>query len=324
MSIDPHFTTFLSNIRPNDDQKKVCKDEHTRLRERLLAESGLRDIVVTTFLQGSCRRATMVRPVGDTRPDVDVVVVTTLSRQDHTPQQAIDRFKPFLRRYYDGKWGSQGRSLGIATNGIALDLVVTTAPALEVQKIRKDADTVDVEQTTMPTAEDWVQEEPLWIPDREAGAWQPTHPRAQIAWTHAKNKRTNGHYVNVVKAIKWWKLQHGSLPKHPKSYPLEHIIGDCCPDGIKSVAEGVTRTLEAIVANFAHSAQLGVVPALANRGLQTQNVLARVPADHLRAFVDCARGAARESKLAFESSSLADAVERWRKLFGQAFPPLGR
>lgn len=322
MSIDTYFNDFLRNIRPTDDQKKLCKDEHTRLRERLLADPDLKDVVVTTFLQGSYRRATMVQPLGKACLDVDVVVVTTLSRSDHTPQQAIDRFKPFLRKHYDRQWGSQGRSLGIEVNGIELDLVVTAADSLEVRtKIRKDADSVDVEDATKPTAADWEREEPLWIPDREAGEWQQTHPRAQIAWTHAKNKRTNGCYVNVVKALKWWKLQHRSLAKHPKSYPLEHIIGDCCPDDITSATEGVTRTLEAIDEKLGKYASSSTVPSLSNRGLPHQNVLARVPAEDFRAFVEGARGAAREARRAFQSTDLVDAIERWRELFGDEFPP---
>jgi hypothetical protein len=321
MSINPYFDDFLSNIRPDDDQRTACKDEHTLLRQRLLADPTLKDIVITTLLQGSYRRATLVRPLGDELPDVDVVVVTTLSRRDLTPQQAIDRFKPFLRSHYSGQWGSQGRSLGIGSNDVGLDLVVTTADSVEMrEKIRKDADSVDVEDTR-PSLTDWEKEDPLWVPDREAGLWQQAHPRAQIAWTQAKNKRANGHYVNVVKALKWWKLQHRSLPKHPKSYPLEHIVGDCCPDGITSVAQGVTLTLEAMASRFGVHARSGLVPALSNRGIPEQNVLARVPPEHFRVFVDCVQGAAREARQAFVCADLTEAVGRWRALFGNEFPP---
>lgn len=321
MSINTYFNDFLSDIRPTESEKDACKEEHTTLRQNLLADPDLKDVVVTTFLQGSYRRATLVRPMGDEQPDVDVVVVTTLSQNDLTPQQALDSFKPFLRNHYANRWSSQGRSLGIAGDGVDLDLVVTAADSLEMrEKIRKDADTVNVEDTK-PTVANWEREDPLWIPDREVGAWQETHPRAQIAWTHAKNKQTNGCYVNVVKALKWWKLNHRSLPKHPKSYPLEHIVGDCCPNGITSIAEGVTLTLETIVSKFAVDASSGVVPLLSNRGLPQQNVLARVPPDHFRVFVDCVKGAAREARQALDCHDLSEAVERWRTLFGDKFPP---
>lgn len=55
--------------------------------------------------------------------------------------------------------------------------------------------------------------------------------------------------------------------KHPKSYPLEHFIGDCCPDDIKSVAEGVVLTLENIVSQYTNK------PFLADRGVPEHDVL---------------------------------------------------
>ena len=78
----------------------------------------------------------------------------------------------------------------------------------------------------------------MLIPDREAEKWDKTHPLEQIRWTVEKNKNCNTHYINVVKALKWWRKTQYPDMKHPKSYPLEHFIGDCCPDDIKSVEDG--------------------------------------------------------------------------------------
>ena len=55
-----------------------------------------------------------------------------------------------------------------------------------------------------------------------------------------KNNSCNGHYINVVKAIKWSHRFMRKDMKYPKGYPLEHMIGVCCPDSITSVAQGVT------------------------------------------------------------------------------------
>jgi hypothetical protein len=94
----------------------------------------------------------------------------------------------------------------------------------------------------------------LWIPNRDAKCWDETNPLEQIKWTWGKNARCDTHYINVVKALKWWqRVNHED--DRPKGYPLEHLVGQCCPDGIKSVAEGVTRSLEAIVAIYAGHAQ---------------------------------------------------------------------
>ncbi len=110
--------------------------------------------------------------------------------------------------------------------------------------------------------------QPLRIPDREAGKWEDTHPIEQIRWTWAKSKDTNGHYVNVVKAIKWWRKLKVLKPKYPKSYPLEHMIGDCCPFGIGSVAKGVTLTLENMETAYRPWVTLGQVPHLPDRGVR--------------------------------------------------------
>jgi len=55
---------------------------------------------------------------------------------------------------------------------------------------------------------------------------------------------TGGNYINVVKAIKWWRVENFEEPRHPKGFPLERLIGDCCPDGIESTAEGVVKTMK--------------------------------------------------------------------------------
>ena len=52
--------------------------------------------------------------------------------------------------------------------------------------------------------QEW-KSDPLLIPDREAEEWDKTHPLEQIRWTVEKNKSCNTHYINVVKALKWWR-----------------------------------------------------------------------------------------------------------------------
>src|SRR5579859_2240800 len=53
-------------------------------------------------------------------------------------------------------------------------------------------------------AEPQWKTEPLYIPSRDLGSWEATDPLAQFRWTWDKNRATSGHYVNVVKALKWW------------------------------------------------------------------------------------------------------------------------
>jgi hypothetical protein len=156
--------------------------------------------------------------------------------------------------------------------------------------------------------------EPLLIPDREANKWDKTDPLEQIRWTQEKNKNCNGHYVNVVKAIKWWKKVNMEDYKHPKSYPLEHFIGDCCPDNISSVAEGIVDVFERIVSYYPTK------PFLCDRGVPEHDVFKRLTDEDYDIFYSYVSEAAILAREAFDDEVLSDSVEKWRKLLGSEFP----
>lgn len=347
MELTSSFNSFLADIRPTASHISDFITGHQTLKKRLLADERLSPIIVSTFLQGSYRRATAVRPKGDKRADVDLVVVTKLKREEYTPQEAMNLFVPFLNKHYEGKWEFQGRSMGIGLSYVDLDLVITSAPS-EAETVALKSASVTTEDTP-ETVDDWrlvpsyvsfaerslpgaawrvemarKEDEwklsPLHIPDREAEQWDETHPLAQIRWTWDKNKSCNKHYVNVVKAIKWWRRVNHQTPKYPKGYPVEHIIGQCCPDGINSVAEGVTRTLEAIASNYQTYATLGIVPTMSDHGVPAHNVLHRLTGEDFAAFHAQVREAAVIARRALDAATARESAEEWRKLFGEKFP----
>lgn len=232
-----YFSDFLSAIRLSDNQVSDLKKGHSTLRTRLLADEDLAPIIISAFLQESYRRSTAVKPKNGNKSDVDIIVVTNLDSEQTTPEEALDLFIPFLDKHYKDKYRKQGRSLGISLSYVDLDIVLTSTPSEAVQEELSSKElisesTIEESSTFFSESEEssW-KEEPLLIPGREADSWDKTHPLEQIRWTIDKNKRCNSHYINVVKVM---------CPdmKHPKSYPLEHFIGDCCPDNIESVAEG--------------------------------------------------------------------------------------
>jgi hypothetical protein len=276
---------------------------------------------------------------------VDVIVVTNLDPAKFNPDQALDHFKSFLDTHYENKWKKNGRSIGIDLVTFKLDLVVTAAPS-EVQKLLYKAASIRTSQgiedldewrlvPSWPDPEfkseqgyfmrlaaakneaEW-KVEPLLIPDRDVKEWQPTNPIAQIKWTWDKNKRCNRHYVNVVKAIKWWRRRHEEL-EYPKSYPLEHLIGDCCPDDLSSVAAGVTYTLEVIVTKYQSYVDAGLVPFLCDHGVN-QDVFKRVTAEDFAAFHSLVKDAAEIAREALDAQSEAESAQAWRSLFGDRFP----
>ena len=347
LEMQSSFRDFLTAIRPTANQVDDMRTGYKTLRSRLLEDLRLSPIIVSTFLQGSFRRATAVRPKGDKRADVDLVVVTKLKREEYNPQEAMDLFVPFLDKHYEGKWEPQGRSFGISLSYVDLDLVITSAPSEAETVALKSASVTAID--TPEDVDDWrlvpsyvtfserglpgtgVRLEaatkeaewklsPLHIPDREANQWDETHPLAQIKWTWEKNKSCNKHYVNVVKAIKWIRRIGPEAPKYPKGYPLEHLIGQCCPDSINSVAEGITKTLEAIKANYGGYATLKMVPNMPDHGVPAHNVLHRLTGEDFAAFYDLMSDAAVVARKGLDAKCEKDASEEWRKILGDKFP----
>ncbi|UMQ43045.1 hypothetical protein MKS83_04980 [Chryseobacterium sp. Y16C] len=348
MKINSYFNDFLSNIRLTSSQKDDLKRGHKTLRDRLAADDELKDIIISTFLQGSYRRSTAVRPLNGKRADVDVIVVTNLDRNEITPQQAIEKFIPFVEKHYKGKYEIQGRSIGIELSYVDLDIVITSAPSESDRELLKSSSVTsslmledfnnDYEwrltkgwsdpdpmksynflAESVKNQAEWKME-PLWIPDSEANSWDQTHPLEQIRWTRDKNKNTNKHFVNIVKALKWWRTLKLTDLKYPKGYPIEHMVGDCCPDGVTSVAEGVYKTLQGIVDNYSSQRLWKNTPVLPDRGVPEHNVWKRVSNDDFISFYDSVEEYASLAKEALEAETLKEQVEKWREFFGDKFP----
>ncbi|MCM5554169.1 hypothetical protein [Pleomorphomonas sp. NRK KF1] len=349
MELRPQFDAFLRDIRPSERNKEEWKRGSSTLRTRLLADPDLSPIITTTFLQGSVRRSTAVRPTGGKRSDVDVVIVTTIDHNVETPAVAMTRFEPFLNQHYAGKWVKQDRSFGIEMSYVDLDLVVTALPvepnirealsaiyrskAVETDESIEEAANWVVNKSWRPTqpfetatkleedtASKWRQD-PLMLPDRQIRDWGPTHPLAQIQWAASKNQRCNGHFVNVVRSIKWWRHEHiDQLPKYPKGYPLEHMIGYVLPDGIACVAEGVVKAFEGIRDTFRPFADAGTVPNLPDHGVPSHNVLKRLSVDDFKAFHAQVTKAADLARRALNETDKDASGALWQELLGKCFP----
>jgi hypothetical protein len=352
MILESDFAKFLQEIRLQENHREDLQTGHRTLRERLRADEDLKPVIVSDFLQGSYRRDTAVRPNGDARADVDIVVVTNLKEHraagdgGYTPAQAINRFKPFVEKYYKGKYRIQGRSIGIELSYVELDLVITSAPSeAQARFLASEAVTTNFNLADAPDwrlhpawlspdkrtkavlgrlyeaerEEEW-KAEPLRIPDRDANIWEDTHPLEQIRWTRNKNANCEKHFVNVVKAIKWWRLEKHPEPERPKGFPLERLVGECCPDGIRSVAQGIALTLAAISANYAGHVATGRKPVLPDYGVPGHDVFKRVTAKDFAAFHKQAVEGAALARRAYESINPTESGNLWHELLGDKFP----
>ena len=270
---------------------------------------------------------------------MDVIAVTNIDHDTVLAQEAFALIMPFVKKYYQN-CEQQKRSIGISLPKVDMDLVITAAPSEEVKRAIESAGlssafTVDdlsgyqhtlldgyrldsLERFFESDASDqqW-RAEPLLIPDNIENQWYRTHPLEQIRWTKEKNQRCNGHYVNVVKAIKWWRRLELPNLKYPKSYPLEHFVGDCCPDRIASVAEGIVGTLEHIARFYPKK------PFLPDRGVPEHDVFELLSDKDYYTFYEAVCKCAKLARVAYNSSDIDESVRLWRAFFKDCdeFPP---
>ncbi len=229
-------------------------------------DNDIEEFYVADLLQGSYRRWTALKPQKDEKSDADIALVTELS-SDIDAVVALEMCEPFLDKHYEGQWSPNARSYKIEEDEVEIDLVLTAAPSEATRGVVNSLNSLDVgaalsedeSKDSLSTVagalnitaegDDEWRNEPLEIPNRDENEWENTHPLATIAFTVAKTTSQMA-YVNVVKALKWWRRTKTPNVEGPTSYPLEHIVGHCCPNDIDSVAEGVTRTLEEIKRQF--------------------------------------------------------------------------
>lgn len=318
-----YFTDFLQNIALTNKQREALQDAHKNLRTWLVADPQIAPLIESSFLQGSYRRATITKPDADKKPDVDIIVVTNLDKEQYLPSQAMDLFKPFLEKYYSGKWRFQGRSIGIELDAVDLDLVITALPdeatreALKSTFLSEGFDIINSERTLLEGLR-WGDY--LWIPDRDAQQWLRTHPLAQIRATIEKNQVSEGHYLGVVKATKWWRKLHISSANKLKSYPLEHIIWANCPDKFSCIPEGIYETMAAIRINYTMERAGGTVPFLSDHGIPEHNVLKRLSFSDFATFYDTINSNVELVRSALHNGSAMDACRIWKDLLGAEFP----
>jgi len=331
MEANESFKKFLTEIRLPDDLRNEAKLAHEDFRALIESDEKLKPIIVDTFLQGSYRRHTGVKPQPGKMADVDIVVVTNLNRNEVSAREALNLFVPFLDKHYADAYEPQSRSWAATVGNVKLDLVPTSAPSEATQKFIKEARAEHGEDfigsltreslTRIKKAagvQDWKNES-LWIPDRDAAKWDETNPLEQIAWTVDKNASTNQHFVNVVKVAKWWRA-YNCDGKYPKGYPLEHLIGQNCPADITSVAQGFTLAAEWIVHNYRSNRIGGAVPYLADHGVPGHDVFARITPQDFAAFYDSVCDVAVRARAAFDNFESDASIDAWCEIFGEPFP----
>jgi len=291
-TIKQSFQKLKQNLEITGLQAEVVSTRQNSVRDVL--DAGLK--VNESFLTGSYSRSTMIAPLSDA--DVDIFAVLDVSYYHHYnngqnggPAGLLDLVKKTLRKTYT-------RTPDISRNGQAVtirfnDFKVDVVPAF------------------------YRQGGGFLIPNSIRQSWLSTDPKKHVEIMSESNSKHNGDMVPLVKMIKGWNKNIGSffLSFHLEVLALSILDNVTISDFPSGVRYYFNKGKDLINKQNPDPAGLGGdVGAYLNTREKVQEAIDKF-------------------QLAYEQSVKAEeyerqgytqnAVEMWRKVFGNYFPVYG-
>lgn len=295
MITQQQFTSFLHDIEPSSTTKTRASTAHTTLRACLRSHATFSKAHVDTFLSGSYRRDTAIRPATregeEERPDVDIIVVTSHTLADD-PRQVIALLYETVKEKYTVR--RQTRSVGISMATVDMDVVPIIAPE-------------GIDGT-------------LYIPDRKLEQWLTTSPRRHTSWTTGVNQASGGRFKPLVKLMKWWRRENRTISERPKGFVIECIVAECMDYEETQYADLFVGTLEEIANRYAMCISLEYVPSIVDPGVPGNSVTAGMTFAAFEGFYNKARAHAELGRRARNEQDPDRSLSLWREMFGPRFP----
>ena len=296
MTPNARFTEFLQDIEPSATTKAQASAAHTKLRDFLANHGVYGDVHVRTYLSGSYKRDTAIRPKQEAgvtlRPDVDIIVVIDHDLNE-SPAEAVDALYDAISDGYDDI-RKQQRSVGITTATVDMDVV--------------------------PIIEPYGDGGGLFIPDRKLEQWLPTNPPGHTEWTTTRNAQADGRFKPLVKLVKWWRRQNPTTGRHPKGFVLECIVSACMTDTETHYGASFTKCLERIVTEYQFYMALGIVPMISDPAVPANSVTSGISFEDFKSFYDLVCEHAAIARQALDATDQDEATKLWKQLFGSRFP----
>lgn len=290
------FDKFAQDIEPSKTTKSRASQAHTTLRDFLAQHDTFKGVCVRTFLSGSYKRDTAIRPQKNgedvERPDVDIVVVTNHAIED-PPADVVNLLYDVLKEKYESIRRQQ-RSVGIETAQADMDVV--------------------------PIIEPFGQGGPLYIADRKLKQWIETNPPGHTEWTTQVNTKAGGRFKPLVKMLKWWRRANPTVNKKPKGFVLECIAAESMNFSTIHYGELFVGMLESFVNAYAAHIAVGSVPSITDPGVSGNSVTAGLTFAAFEGFYNKAKAHAEVGRSALHEGDIEKAVTLWRQIFGDRFP----
>ena len=161
----------------------------------------------------------------------------------------------------------------------------------------------------------------LYIPDRKLEDWLPTNPPGHTQWTTDVNKFSNGQFKPLVKLMKWWRRENRTVNTHPKGFVIEVITARCADLTEGEYPDLFLGTLEGIANNYALHIYLETIPTIPDPSVPGNSVTDGMTFDAFKGFYNKAKLHAELGREAQAEDDEEKALEKWRRIFGDRFPP---
>ncbi|MFC3193220.1 nucleotidyltransferase [Marinicella sediminis] len=306
MTPNARFLEFIKDITPSATTNSRSVSAHTSVRDAITSDDDFKNEVKRTFLGGSYKRKTAIRPVkkGDDteRPDIDIYVVvngsTSPASSDYkTPDDLIEELYSALNRNRKTlgitKITRNRCSIAISTNKADMDV----SPILE----RND--------------EGYYR-----IGNRNTGEWYLTDPEEHTNWSAKVNADANMRFNPMVKMVKWNRREFPTKNKHPKSIALEALIAKHIDRNESHYGQILHDTFNEIVDHYSTYRDLDLCPTLDDPAIENGDLLNGVTGEVFSAFYDKIEYFRDEASKALAAEDQDIATKHWRRILGDRFP----
>ncbi|GEC42166.1 nucleotidyltransferase [Sinorhizobium meliloti] len=279
------FRVLRSNLEITDLQEQTVASRQKAIREVLARDFIIKD----TFLTGSYRRSTMIRPLKEA--DVDIFIVLDLKYyRDDGKRTLLESIKKSLRKTYT-------KTPDIRPDGSAVTVTFT-----------------DFKVYVVPAF--YRQGGGYLIPSLELNKWISTDPKKHVEIWTAANKAHNDDLVPLIKMIKGWNKSRNLF----KSFHLETLILKALdgvtitdyPSGMRYVFDkGITLVQYKLADPAGYSGDVGAhVETKAKIQLLVDRLI-------------WARDRAKEAEAMAADGNVANAIDKWRLIVPSYFPRFG-
>lgn len=285
-TIKQSFLTFKSNLEITSLQATTVSTRQQNVRDAVAAELDVLD----SFLTGSYRRSTMIAPLNSADVDIFVIMDPKYWKSDGQAW-LLDKVKTALQNKYK-------TTLKISRNGQAVTIAFTDF-------------VVDVVPAFYRNGGGFL------IPDSINGRWIATDPKKHVDIWSSANCAHNGDLVPLIKMMKCWNREHSGLLR---SFHLEAMIVQLLTNVTISDFSSGARWLFDKLRSTVRQAVYDPSGYGGNLGdyLDTQKKI-----DDVVSRLETAYTRAIDAEDLEKKGKIADAIAKWRLIFGDYFPAYG-